>query len=584
MDWNGIHPERRLIFDTAIDAAVFGPAFRVTREYKNIAVHLHGATPDMRSKNTTHMCDAATVIQLDDGKEYIIEWNGGINCTKTEGQESLLLPLQAQLFHHEVDLTQLHVGGKQRVVADGIILPIDSNGVQTFWKGRCPSTSDLKNIPTIRMTSSIGWDPSKLTCLANIERKTWNGDYDTSTAISKSRRQEHVASAMSALEDILEPRPLPEEIYKDKITWNDDYGKNTDGTKRICLNDLNLGIIPPNADELDINKVNSDSDEDDNVHTPNNVATTAKTDGKSKDKHELPALLDLPMRDIVSNKTNKKISKEIPPQRTHVLVKDKYIPIEDPYFKDSPKEIKDELLAYWRPRLGYCSKEIAKHTLLNTTQHVLLLEADTRQIPRNTMASRNPQSNPRRTNEIVYTDTAFADCVSLGGKKCFQLLTTAVSLYTRVYPLRAKKQAHLGVKEFSRYEAIMNHLHHDNAPELTQGKLKEFCQLHAIRQTTTGGRDKPNQNRCENKIGTIKDIATLIMQEGRAPPNTWNYAVQHAADIWNHRAHALLLFRTPAELFTGKVVDISPYKYTFWQRIRYMYGPAQFPSTNMRIE
>ena len=102
----------------------------------------------------------------------------------------------------------------------------------------------------------------------------------------------------------------------------------------------------------------------------------------------------------------------------------------------------------------------------------------------------------------------------------------------------------------------MNHLHHDNAPELTQGKLKEFCQLHAIRQTTTGGRDKPNQNRCENKIGTIKDIATLIMQEGRAPPNTWNYAVQHAADIWNHRAHALLLFRTPAELFTGKVVDL----------------------------
>ena len=97
------------------------------------------------------------------------------------------------------------------------------------------------------------------------------------------------------------------------------------------------------------------------------------------------------------------------------------------------------------------------------------------------------------------------------GKTCFQLLTTAVSLYTRAYPLRSKQQAHLGVKEFSRYEAIMNHLHHDNAPELTQGKLKEFCQLHAIRQTTTGGRDKPNQNRCENKIGTIKDKSTLIM-------------------------------------------------------------------------
>ena len=58
------------------------------------------------------------------------------------------------------------------------------------------------------------------------------------------------------------------------------------------------------------------------------------------EKRGLPALLDLPMKDIVSNKSNKKISKEIPPQRTHILVNDRYIPIQDPYFKDSPKKIK----------------------------------------------------------------------------------------------------------------------------------------------------------------------------------------------------------------------------------------------------
>ena len=139
-----------MIFDTAIDAAVFGPAFRVTREYENISVHLHGATPDMRSRNTTHMCDAATVKQLNDGREYLIKWNGGITCTKTEGQEFLLLPLQAQLFHHQVDLTQLHVGGKQRVAANGKILSIDSNRVHTFWKGRHPSTSELTIFPQLK--------------------------------------------------------------------------------------------------------------------------------------------------------------------------------------------------------------------------------------------------------------------------------------------------------------------------------------------------------------------------------------------------------------------------------------------------
>ena len=73
------------------------------------------------------------------------------------------------------------------------------------------------------------------------------------------------------------------------------------------------------------------------------------------------------------------------------------------------------------------------------------------------------------------------------------------------------------------------------------------------------------------------------MQESGAPANTWNYAVQHASEIWNNRAHALLLFRTPKELFTGKVVVISPFKYKFWQHIQYLYGPAQFPSNKMRI-
>ena len=119
------------------------------------------------------------------------------------------------------------------------------------------------------------------------------------------------------------------------------------------------------------------------------------------------------MKDIVSNKSNENKSKETPPQCTHSLVNDKYIPIEDPYFKDRPNEIKDELLAYWQPCLAYCSKEIAKHTLLNTTQHVVLLEANTRQTSRNTMVSQYPQSNPRRTNEIVYMDTAFTDCKSI---------------------------------------------------------------------------------------------------------------------------------------------------------------------------
>ena len=51
-------------------------------------------------------------------------------------------------------------------------------------------------------------------------------------------------------------------------------------------------------------------------------------------------------------------------------------------------------------------------------------------------------------------------------------------IHTGVSFIKNKKRAHLAVKEFCRYEAIMNHLYHDNAPELVQGKFTEFCQLH----------------------------------------------------------------------------------------------------------
>ena len=131
------------------------------------------------------------------------------------------------------------------------------------------------------MTLSIGWDPSKLACLANIYRKTWKGDYNMLTAIRNTQYQEHAASVLFALPEILKPCPLSEQIYKEKLSWNEDYGKNRDGTKRICLNDRNIGIIPTNTDKPNINNVNSTSDKDDNVPTPSNVISTDNIDGKS---------------------------------------------------------------------------------------------------------------------------------------------------------------------------------------------------------------------------------------------------------------------------------------------------------------
>ena len=92
-----------------------------------MSVHLHGATPDMRSKNTLHTGDAARVIQKlknklpnkqskkHDGREYLRDWNGGANHIQTEGQESLFFP-QAQLVHQEVDLPQLYVGGNTELL------------------------------------------------------------------------------------------------------------------------------------------------------------------------------------------------------------------------------------------------------------------------------------------------------------------------------------------------------------------------------------------------------------------------------------------------------------------------------------
>ena len=269
VQWSGTHPANRVLLDSGLDMAIFGPCFSVI-SYHNETINVFGAVPGMSSGSSSRMCDAHTVAKTRDGDEFILRYNYGIDHTHIRDQESLLLPLHIQLNGIYVDTTPLYVGGTQTVQNDSGSFPLLTNGVHTYYTGRKPTPDDLKYLPTITFTSDEPWDPGKL---ANVAR-AYSGQGGSATPIvgrRVSKKRKH---------------PLPT-IIKD------------------------AGSDPP----------------------------TAK----------------IKLTDIMSSKQNRKIWGGTVPYRTHIFVDNKWIPLQDPLVVDVKPAVTKEMIAYWKPILGYCS-------------------------------------------------------------------------------------------------------------------------------------------------------------------------------------------------------------------------------------
>ena len=87
-----------------------------------------------------------------------------------------------------------------------------------------------------------------------------------------------------------------------------------------------------------------------------------------------------------------------------------------------------------------------------------------------------------------------------------------------------------------------------------------------------------NRSKIEHRIQDVKHKVTLVMQQVKAPLVFWCYALIFVMDYLNYIAKKLLKFRTSMEVLNGETANISPFRFKFWQPVKFI-DKAGFPES-----
>ena len=288
----------------------------------------------------------------------------------------------------------------------------------------------------------------------------------------------------------------------------------------------------------------------------------------------LPSFL-VPVNELVGHKDNRKIWGGNPPMHKFVYINGKFIPFYDPLIDNLKGEFKKPVLQHWSAVLGISDLKKVAATLRNTTQRIVMQEAE---FPRSFVKARAPQLNDRRLNGIVYTDTAFSCLPSLHGFTCIQVFLHMPSGKVHVELMTSKKSLPVAVANYGMGHGIPNHLHGDRASELMEGECKTYCRAKAIKLTHTGEAGKQNQNgHCEHMIGILKKMTFQLLAQAPLHPLLWEYAIRYAVVIWNATSKRRLMNASPDQLFYGDTQDISHLRFPFGAAVLYRAHSPSFP-------
>jgi len=182
-----------------------------------------------------------------------------------------------------------------------------------------------------------------------------------------------------------------------------------------------------------------------------------------------------------------------------------------------------------------------------------------------------------------YTDTMFASVKSIQGNTMGQIMVNDVG-YTHFTPMRLKSEAPNALMEFIQDIGVPSIIHSDGAPESTQGRWKDTCRTHGIKQTSTEP-NSPFQNRAEINIRELKKRTRQIMHSTRTPLRLWDMCTTYVAELRCLTAQPLysLHGRTPFEVLTGNTPDITEYISYQWYQPVWYHDHTSFPNTIKHI-
>jgi hypothetical protein len=157
----------------------------------------------------------------------------------------------------------------------------------------------------------------------------------------------------------------------------------------------------------------------------------------------------------------------------------------------------------------------------------------------------------------IYTDTMFNKTKSLCQNTCAQVYVTRFH-WTRVYPMRAKAEAHITLDRLHNEVGVFHTIIPDNAPELTAGEFKKKA-IHAGSQIKPIEAYTHNQNLAESAIRELRRMYRKAMTTTNAPHVLWDHCLMLMAEIRSCTCLDLpeLEGDSPATRLTGDTVDIS---------------------------
>jgi len=232
----------------------------------------------------------------------------------------------------------------------------------------------------------------------------------------------------------------------------------------------------------------------------------------------------------------------------------------------------------WKELLGFPSDEVVERTLDATTQlQVDPVEAERRDLPKQHRKKRLLMLHPKRLPGRTDADTVFSTVKSIRGYLCVQFFCHVISDFLFIRCMQRESHSHGAYQDYIREVGASESIVTDNSQTQT-GKKWEATSRDVMTKQRTFVPHNQNQSKVERRIQDAKHKTMVVLQRAGAPLVFWCYALIFVIDCLNHIAKKSLDWRTSSEVLNGDTADISPFRFKFWQPVKF-FDKVGFPQS-----
>ncbi len=159
-----------------------------------------------------------------------------------------------------------------------------------------------------------------------------------------------------------------------------------------------------------------------------------------------------------------------------------------------------------------------------------------------------------------------------------QIFCHVISDYLFVRCMQRESHSHGAYQDYIREVGASETIVTDNSRTQT-GKKWEKTSREVMTKQRRFTAYNQNESKVECRIQDVKHKVTLVLQRSGAPVIFWCYALIFIVDCLNHIAKKPLGWRTSTEVLNGDTADISPFRFKFWEPIKFYSTKQPFPQS-----